>query len=64
MTPVLAGIGPWMAEGRPADSQKMQEQFSAQKGDWSRSDVSMFMKFFIARLMSMGNTVTASAYSE
>jgi hypothetical protein len=53
-----------MAEGRPADSQKMQEQFSAQKGDWSRSDVSMFMKFFNARLMSMGNTVTASAYSE
>ncbi|ANG63504.1 hypothetical protein A8C75_14175 [Marinobacterium aestuarii] len=28
ITPVLAGIGPWMA-----GSQKMQEQFSAQKGE-------------------------------
>jgi hypothetical protein len=34
MTPVLAGIRP-----RMAGSQKMQEQFSAQKGGRSRSDV-------------------------
>jgi hypothetical protein len=31
--PVLVGLWPWMAEGRPAGSQKMQEQFSGHKGN-------------------------------